>query len=1183
MKLKEVSVQGFKSFSNKFNFILDDNLIGIIGPNGSGKSNIIDAIRWALGEQSAKNLRGSSMQDIIFSGTEEKKAKNFAEVSLTFYSEENDINQIVTRRLYKNGDSEYLLNGKKSKLKDISDIYLDLGINKESYSIITQGKVENIISSKPQDRRVIIEEAAGVLKYKNKRKETHLKLEKTKENLTRLNDIFIEIENRNNILEEQKDKAETFIKIRDELKEKDILIKVYDIKYLSTVLEEYNLEKDNIIYSKNILTNKYEEISRELYNLKSEIKEIDIKYNELKNIELEKVKRKERLQYDITLFEEKSKNEESLKARLNSDKDKLVSKKNNLQYKIEELKLELNNNKKEQALIEKKIEDLENNNSFSLEEVEKKIDDLKDNYFSLITKESKIQNELDLLNKIKVNANNDFDNINNELLLKNRELNEKRELLDNNKKFALENEEHLNVLLDDILRLKKEKELNNNKRAEILENISKGTNLLSNFSNKKDFLESQINSLNHYNIGVKEILSNKNKIEGIHSTLGDIIKVDKKYVLALDTALSSSQQNIIVDTAEVARICVDILKNNNKGRATFLPIDSIKSKKIDINTLEILKKCKGFIGIASDLVDFNKEYTNIVSNVLGLTLIVDNLYNGNIIAKKISFKYRIVTLDGQVINSGGSITGGSIYKNNNSIIKSKLELDELDDSIVKIENKLQKLKNELSKVDSDIILASKDLDLKIDEQYKIEINIKEYNLEINSLENTINILSESIEREEAKLLSINNEHSSEKEKNILKELDSIRKDLEITNKEIKLLNEKKINIKNDDNLFREQLSQEKINKYRLLDSNKAINYKISELDIEIQNIDLELSEIENNYNLLLKQSNEKLSIDEINKEIDYLVIDLEDIERKLKELISTKNNFYDKEIEYSNTLQNINVDISAINSKIEKINLNFAKKEVQLDDNINYLIEKYNTTYEREVHKLNDISIEELSNFKNIVSKLDKKLNSLGNVNLNAIDEYKEINERYLFYKEEIDDLVSSREKLYNTIKEIDKEVTDRFLNTFNQISANFDKIYKNLFNGGYAKISLDDNKDVLNCGINIEVSPPGKKLQKISLLSGGEKALTAMSLLFAILEIKNPPFVILDEVEAALDEDNVYKFSKFLKKYSIENQFIVVTHRRGTMEVMDKIYGITMKEKGVSYILPLEFKNILEENYLNE
>ncbi|MBF0715835.1 chromosome segregation protein SMC [Gemelliphila palaticanis] len=1182
MKLKEVSVQGFKSFSNKFNFTLDDNLIGIIGPNGSGKSNIIDAIRWALGEQSAKNLRGSSMQDIIFSGTEEKKAKNFAEVSLTFYSEENDINQIVTRRLYKNGDSEYLLNGKKSKLKDISDIYLDLGINKESYSIITQGKVENIISSKPQDRRVIIEEAAGVLKYKNKRKETHLKLEKTNDNLTRLNDIFLEIETRNNILEEQKNKAEKYLEINKELQEKDIVIKVYNIKYISSILEDYKEEKYRLILSRDELNRKNNDFNLKISNLKNRLQEIDTIYNDLKNKELEKVKEKEKLQYELTLFEEKTKNADSLKDKFISDIKKIENKKESLISKINILKNNLKENIEKEKDISNRISNLESSINFNADDIDKQIDLLKEEYFDLINKESKLQNKLELLNDIKKNLDSDWNIINEDILEKKQELSIKKKLLENSKFKITDSEQKLFRIKSEILNLKTLNEKNKTRKLELLNNISKGNDLLLSFNNKKEFLENQNNSLNYYNIGVKEVLSNKNKIEGIHNTVGDILTINKEYIVALDTALSSSQQNIIVDNADVARVCVELLKNTGKGRATFLPLNNIKPRNIESRILTTLNNIEGFVGIASDLVTFDNKYYNIVNNLLGLTLIVDNLYTGNLISKKLDFKYKIVTLDGQVINSGGSITGGSIYKNSNSIIKNKIELEDLSINIDKIESKILTLKEELSTLDTEIINVNKELEDNNETLYKLEINLNEYNLEVKNLEETIKIISDALSREQDKLSSINSSYSQEEENVILSTLSSIKSKLSEINTSIDNLNIQKNNYKNDDVNIKNQLSQENINKYRLLDSTKSIKSKILEIEEEVEQLELDEKELKVGYNNLLNANN-TFSVENNVRKIEDIEEYIYNIKEEEKTISNEKNNIYNSEKKLNQDISDINLELNNINNSLEKINFSFGKKEAQLDDNINYLLEKYNTTYERELYRLSKFSLEELSNFKNIVYKLQKELKSLGSVNINSIDEYQEVNSRYLFYKNEIEDLVSSREQLYSTISEIDKEVTERFLNTFNKISTNFDNIYKSLFGGGYAKISLDDDKDILNCGINIEVSPPGKKLQKLSLLSGGEKALTAMSLLFAILEIKKPPFVILDEVEAALDEDNVYKFSMFLKKYSKENQFIVITHRRGTMEVMDKIYGVTMKEKGVSYVLPLELKNILEENFLNE
>lgn len=1183
MKLTEIEIQGFKSFNSKFVFKLDSNLIGIVGPNGSGKSNIIDAIRWALGEQSAKHLRGSNMQDVIFSGTVDKKSKNFAEVTLVFTSECGE-SRSITRKIYRNGDSEYLLDGKKSKLKEISNIYLDLGITKESYSIITQGKVENIISSKPQDRRSIIEEAAGVLKYKNKRKETYLKLEKTTDNINRLKDIFSEIENRNTILEEQNNKALLYKKYKSELKQKDILTRVYDIKSNLLKKEEKEKEKLNYLEEKKKINIDIYNIENDIKLLKQDLIKLDYEFNGIKEQEIEFIKKQEKLQYLVKLNEEKSVNKNRNIDKLNLELCKILEKKEDFNLKILSLEQDIKN-------IQDKINDINNllsseivYKSDDLEKIESKIENLKEEYFYLVQEETKLQNNLDLLTKVNDNNNDSLNEIKENIKLLEEELYKK------NNEFILK-KENSEILIDkknklklEISKLKEIFEKINIERESILKKIYDGKTLKNNIENKLDFLEKQQNNYEYYNVGVKEVLLNKNKILGIHSTVGDIIKFDIDYMNALNIALSNTQQNIIVDSSEVANSCIELLKKTNKGRATFLPISNISYRYINESTLNVIKNMSGFINVASNLVRYSSQYKNIINHLLGNIIIVDNLENGNKIAQKISFKNKIVTLDGQVINSGGSITGGTVY-NNSSVIKNKADIEELHINKEKINLKLEELSKKLLTLDNKIISINNELNINNENYENNILKIKELDVETHNLDELISNINKNIEKEYFKLDECNIESNNIEEINIVKEnilknsnlLNDIKLKLdEHSNLKIKIKNEidRNNNYINDKNI--ELLKLKENIKYKKNILNDYIN-NINDLNLEGKNLELEI----NNESKIEYVSEEDLK--NIEQEISNINDILENFKEKELYINTNKEKLISEEIKKIDNLKVLNTELQNKNYNIEKININLGKLELKIDENIHYLVNTYNTTYEKEESSLLNYNLEDISSFKNIIKELNIKIENLGNVNLNAVEEYREVNERFNFYNNEIKDLINSKEKLENIIKEIDKEVTDRFLSTLDKISYNFDKIYKKLFNGGTARITLDDNKDILNCGINIEVNPPGKKMQTLSLLSGGEKALTAISLLFAILEINSSPFVILDEVEAALDEDNVIKFAKFLKQYANENQFLVITHRRGTMNYMDKLYGVTMKEKGISYVIPLELSNIIMEEYINE
>lgn len=1180
MNLKQIELQGFKSFQSKSVFKLDSNLIGIVGPNGSGKSNIIDAIRWVLGEQSAKNLRGSSMKDVIFSGTEEKRSKNFAEVSLTF-SLKNDEDKIITRRLYRNGDSEYYLNGKKSKLKEITDVYFDLGINKESYSIITQGKVESILSSKAQDRRIIIEEAAGILKYKNKKKEANNKLDKTTDNIKRLNDIFIEVTARHNELLKQKEKANKYLEYNNELRSKDIYLKVYDVKYYQEKLEQLSESNDKNLKEKAEIDNNILVITEKLEQLKKDLLNCDNHYNQNKEEEIKLIKIKEQLQSLITLFDERNNNKNANEKKLNEDKKEFIFRKSQLEERVTLVTEDILERKNKLKILKNKLKEYDNINNNSVDIIDNKIEDLKEQYFNLINEETKLQNELTLLDKIKNNTNNNIEivsleinNLKNDIESKNKELN----ILKNDK---IEISAQYEKLLENINSLEKEKIFNRENHRNLLEKINKGEELKLNFFNKKEFLENQNSNLNYYNNGVKEIL--KSNIEGVHSTVGDIINFDNKYTTALDIALSTTQQNIIVNDEHIARRCVDHLKKTGKGRATFLPLRNIISRNIPNNILETIKNEEGYIDIASNLVIYNNDYKSIISYLLGLVIIVDNLKNGNKLARKLNFKYRIVTLDGQIINSGGSVTGGAIYKNNNSIVKNKAELDEIANNLLQIDLKLEKLKQNLIEVENKLINNDVDLDNIKFKAQEFDILIKEITLKEQLLLENIDKLKNNLENEIYKLKDYEGENSKiNSESSINEKLKLLKEQLQKINMQLSEENDRKQRLSTDTKLLQKEMNNLLVEKETLEESILSKNdYKVSLME-DLEYLDKQIAKVNENLEFLYKEETQFDKEENIEKllEVDRQLILLQE---KLSNLKIQKDNLYQEEEKLDRELKKYNSSLEEIIIKLENIKLQSTKLEIKVEQIVSYLVNTYNTTYEKVEDEFSDISIQEISTYKGDVDILKNKILELGNVNLDAIEEYEEIAKRYNFYKVEIDDLLQSKEKLQETIREIDKEVESRFLDTFEKVASNFDRIYKTLFNGGYAKMTLEEPRDILTTGINIEASPPGKKLQKLSLLSGGEKALTAISLLFAILEIRNSPFVILDEVEAALDEVNVLRFANFLKQYSVENQFLVITHRRGTMEQMDKLYGVTMKEKGVSYILPLELKNILEDNYINE
>ena len=779
MKLSKVEIKGFKSFQKKTTFEFKNNLIGVVGPNGSGKSNIIDAIRWVLGEQSAKNLRGSSMKDVIFSGTEDVKRKNFAEVAVTFSNAEKSCE--IKRRLYRNGDSEYFLDDKRAKLKDITNVYLDLGINKESYSIITQGKVEDIISSKPVDRRAIIEEASGVLKYKNKKKETNAKLEKTNDNLMRLNDIFSEISSRYEILEEQKNKTQKYLDYSRELEEKDILINIYNISEYQNKLALLLDEKKVIQTEKEALEAKQEELIKDLENVKNSLVSLDKTYIKYHDEELELVQKKESLQSELNVIEERKNNRNLRSEKLDEDISYQLERLRNLQDRLKQREQIKDENKKKIKELNKEIIDLENGGEYNLETIENIIEELKDTYYNLINEETRLENSIEYARKNLESADENYKELYQNIERQKEEYSSKVSELETatNKQSSLK--EELSKVESDLVKLTEKNILISSTQKNIDEQLNKGYNFKNNLENRKKFLEDQINNLSFYNIGVKEVLSNKDNIGGVHNSVANIISFDNEYATALDIALGQAQQNIVVENENTAKKCIEHLKKSNKGRVTFLPLNNIKAKVISSDVYSTLVKEEGFINIAENLVSVEPNYKNIVSHLLGLVIIVDNMDNANRIARKINFRNRIITLDGQVINSGGSITGGAINKNNNSSIKHKAELDELSSNLKKIDDKIAKLNDEKNQVTSQqkelIEIITKNKDIKEELTFKV----KELELEINHKNSEIRTLTTNIKLNENKLSDY------KKDDNSFESIEKLTKDLEVIRKELLVL------------------------------------------------------------------------------------------------------------------------------------------------------------------------------------------------------------------------------------------------------------------------------------------------------------------------------------------------------------------------------------------------------------
>ncbi|MBO5095354.1 MAG: chromosome segregation protein SMC [Bacilli bacterium] len=979
MYLKAIKAHGFKSFADKTLIELSNNISGIVGPNGSGKSNVVDAVRWVLGEQSIKSLRGDgAMTDVIFSGSSSRNGSGYASVTLVLDNTDHylplDFNEVsIKRRVYKDGTNEYYLNNEKVRLKDITNILLDSGIAKESFNIISQGKIEEILSNKPEERRIIFEEASGTLKYKRRKEEALRKLDKTHDNMNRVNDIINELETQVEPLRIQREKALEYTEVTDKLANIEVALITDDITNL-------NFEYQN---SKN-------------------------KIDEL-NLEISK------LSTDNSIHETKI-----------------------LEYKNAITSLENTIKEKQDILLEivKEVEKINSRKQIILERQKYNVDDAKlhSNMIALKEKELNLSNEI---NSIKFN----IENIKNEII----------ELSD---KLEIENNE-LNKI--------------KNNKYELTEDLKNNIRLENELNLKIESLKFAIDNNVSIPHAVKKVLENP-KLRGIHNIISNLFDVEEKYSIAISTVLGAALSNIVTDDEQSSKEAIYYLKNNNIGRATFLPLNVIKPRAIEPDILNVLSNFKGFIDIASNLIKYDKTYTNIMLNQLGNVIVVDDIDNANRIAKNINYRYRIITLDGQLVNVGGSLTGGNSSRKN--VITEKYELEEnlrklntVSENVKTIEEKINEIDNNYKIYEDKIYLINKDILDKnmILESLSKNISSKTEELKVTSLEilGTNNILSNELNKEEQEVLSLY---------------------------------------------------------YEALDNrNKA---------------ELELN------NLIKKK-------DELNSEL----------------------------FEYELTVKKENSLFNDKNNLLKQLEINVNRLDVKLDNLLNTLSNDYSLTYEaaKEKYKLELDS--EVA--RNEVANLKRKLKEIGIVNLGAIEEFDRVNERYEFLSNQRDDLTKAENTLLDIIDDLDKVMIQDFTNTFKIIKENFKTTFKELFKGGSADLRLTDPDNILTTGIEIVASPPGKKLTTISLLSGGEKTFTAISLLFAILKSKPVPFCILDEVEAALDDVNVDSFGKYVQGLKDKTQFIIITHKKKTMEYADVLYGITMQESGVSKLVSVKLEEI--------
>ena len=1182
MYLKRLEMYGFKSFAEKTVLEFIPGITTVIGPNGSGKSNISDCIRWILGEQSIKNLRGTKSEDIIFSGTQNRKALGFAEGSLIFDNSDGRLpieysEVTITRKIYRSGETGYFINKTPCRLKDIIELFMDTGIGKDGYSIIGQGKIDEILSNKSEDRRHIFEEAAGIVKYRVRKNESEKKLEQTKINLLRINDIIQEIENNIEPLKLASEKAKHYLNLREELKGIEVGLFLYNIddfkKKIAKVEEDEQVYTDQISQSENEIKQSEEERNK----IKEQINFLIDQIEKMQSLSFEGEKKKEQYLSDIGIFQERIANNNNNKARYEKEIEEIDEKNTNLEEEkttklSRKTSLKENKEKFEKELKEKEAELAKYTSTLS--EKAKEIESKK----SIV--EKNIDNKFELGNQLSTEKAN-YENFEKQYKSLQDELSSIISELDkvNEKRSELENgfivaEREKDKLLTKINGIMTEKSSTEEQLSNFEKDINSKESALRLKQTRRDFLIETEKEKEGYTKSVKlllnEIEDNKEYSKGVHGTLGDLISVNEKYQTAIEIALGGSIQNIVTDSENEAKRLVQLLKDKNLGRVSFLPITTVKGNKIArINTNGIA----GIEGIASDLIGYNKAYDGIIQSLLGRTIIVDNMNNAIELAKANNYSFRIVTLDGDVVSNTGSITGGSIQKKTVNILGRKKEIDALSNEIKELEAEIQKIQTKKAEFQNSISSKLKEYEQMQEEQKIIEIRyatekerMDNINNELAKIKNKRDLAKENIAKNEAEKAQC-----VELQKELKQKIEAIEEENEKLNKEISNYNDaNKENREYIDNLNFD-ITNLKISVSSFDESETSIDEFVNRINQDIKNNNVakenkskQIAKIENDNDKL----NEK--IEKTKKQIDELVEQISNSGNDVEKLKEDKKNQSTKLEEIENSIEEKRDNLEGLKNAYNRLDLRKSKLELE----VNQVISKMWDEYELTPNNTDGIEmITEPVKVQKQVNQLREEIKELGSVNIDSIKEYTDTKQRYDFLCEQRLDLEASSSKLRKIITEMTNTMKKQFSSKFKIINKNFGEVFKELFGGGKASLILDDESNILECGIDIQVQPPGKKLQSMSLLSGGERAFTAIALLFAILKINPSPFCVLDEIEAALDDVNVLRFANYLKNYTDSTQFLVITHRKGTMEAADTVYGITMEEKGISKLLSLKLK----------
>ena len=1184
MYLKSIEMQGFKSFANKTILQFHDGITGVVGPNGSGKSNVGDAVRWVLGEQSAKQLRGGNMQDVIFSGTETRKPLGYASVAITLDNSDHKLNVdfeevTVTRRLYRSGESEYLMNGASCRLKDINELFYDTGIGKEGYSIIGQGQIDKILSGKPEDRRELFDEAAGIVKFKRRKNTTLKKLEEEQQNLVRVTDILSELTKQLEPLERQSETAKIYLAKRESLKELDVNMFLLEYEHTGKLIRELE-EKTRI--AENQLQEAKDAHSRtkdEYERLEKSLEELNQRMDALREESRDRAIRKQQLSGEINVLHEQilagEQNDSHYRSRLlaiqedtekkSADREELEEQRADLQAKLREVNRELSDE-------QEKLDNIQSN----IEECTQAVEDGKNEIIEILNSRANTKGKAQRFDAMMEQLDIRKAGISQRMLSLKTQEEEQQSAITQAKKEYDTITESIQAIREEGSNLTKEiKAIQETLKQQNTE-LEESQRAYHREASRLESLRNITERYDGYGNSIRRVMEQKDHVPGIRGVVADIIHVEKNYEIAIETALGGSIQNIVTDNEQTAKEMIEFLKKNRYGRATFLPLNSI-SQRGEFTQRGALNE-PGAIGLASGLVSADKEYTGLIGYLLGKVLVVDNIDHAIAIARKYRHSIRMVTLEGESLSPGGSMTGGA-FKNNSNLLGRRREIEELEKKVKELAARYNEIRQSMEDNRSkrnEMRDTVNSLQQKFQEQ-SIGQNTARMNIEqLEKKAEEIRGGYARIEREQEEIRRQTREMQADNAQ-ITQELETSKKDEEELETFIETRQKELEDWKKDEAQTLETLEKIRLDASASQQKESFIKENLKRLKEEI---DVLLKEKEEILDSLEKGSQEtaqkRKTIENVRVEIESFAAKEEASEKQLEKLQqekeeSTKSHkeFFEKRDELSNQISLLDKECFRLKTQAEKI-------EENREARISYMWEEYEITpnnalqYRKE--ELGDRHV-----MKQQIHKLKDEIRALGSVNVNAIEDYKELLERHTFLSGQYNDLLEAEKTLEQIIQELDEGMRKQFTEKFGEIQKEFDKAFKELFGGGRGTLELAEDEDILEAGIKIISQPPGKKLQNMMQLSGGEKALTAIALLFAIQNLKPSPFCLLDEIEAALDDSNVGRFAGYLQKLTKNTQFIIITHRRGTMNAADRLYGITMQEKGVSTLVSVD----LVENQL--